>query len=140
MNLFLLLAGGVCLGLMTSLNGQLASYLSSFEISFLVHAIGAVLLAGYILVSKKERFCLNGGPAYIYFVGFLGVALVTSASVCANQIGATLTMALSIAGQLISSAVIDHFGLFRLPVVRFRLKRIPSYLMIGAGLLLILHR
>lgn len=139
MSLLLLLLGGICLGLMTSMNGQLALYLNIFQISFIVHIIGAVLLLGYIKFIKKERIHLKGAPVYVYFVGLLGVTLVATSSICAGNIGATLTMALSVVGQMIISAVIDHFGLFHVPVLKFRWERIPAYLIITAGLLLMIY-
>ena len=138
MSFIFLLLGGICMGLMISLNGQLASYLNILEVSFLVHAIGAILLVGYMKI-RKERISLKGLPLYIYTVGFLGVALVASSSLCVNRIGATLTMALSVTGQLLVSAVIDHFGLFHVPVVKFNLRRVPSYLIIGLGLFIIIN-
>jgi len=138
MSFAFLLLGGICLGLMTSLNGQLASYLNIFEVSFLVHAIGAILLIGYMKI-RKEKIYLKGLPLYIYTVGFMGVALVASSSFCVSRIGATLTMALSVTGQLLVSAVIDHFGLFQVPVVKFNLRRVPSYLIIGLGLFIIIN-
>lgn len=138
MSVFILLLGGICLGLMTSMNGRLSLYLNIFEISLIVHAIGAIILAGYIKIRKKESFHWKGAPTYVYFVGFLGVALVATSSICAGKIGATLTMALSVTGQLIMSAMIDHFGLFHVPVNSFHWKRVPAYLVMGAGLLLMI--
>ncbi|MGX8709698.1 MAG: DMT family transporter [bacterium] len=139
MSLFVLLLGGICLGLMTSMNGQLASYFNVFEISFLVHAIGAVILLGYILFKKGEKLRIGGAPGYVYFVGFFGVALVATGSISAAKIGATLTMALSVSGQLLISAVIDHFGFFHVPRVLFNWKRIPAFLIIAAGLLIMIY-
>lgn len=139
MSFLLLLLGGLCLGLMTSLNGQLASYFTIFEISFLVHSIGAILLLLYLRFKKGEKLHLWGAPRYVYSVGLFGVALVCTGSICAGNIGATLTMALSVTGQMMISAVIDHFGFFHVPRVRFSWKRIPAYLIILAGLLLMIN-
>lgn len=139
MSFLLLLLGGIFFGLMVSMNGQLASYLNIFEISLIVHIIGAILLLGYLWLIKREKIRLTGAPGYVYLVGFLGVALVATSSVSAEHIGAAATMALSVTGQLVISAVIDHFGWFHVPAVRFRLKRIPAYLIITAGLLLMIY-
>lgn len=139
MSFLILLFGGIFLGLMTSLNGQLASYLNIFEISFIVHIIGAIILFGYIIFKKEQKFHLKGAPKYVYFVGFFGVALVASSSICSLNIGATLMMALSVTGQLISSAAIDHFGLFHVPKVKFNWKRLSAFLIITAGLLIMIY-
>ena len=139
MSLLLLLLGGICLGLMVSMNGQLALYFNIFEISFIVHLIGLIILLGYIKIVRKKKISFKGAPTYVYFVGFLGVTLVATSSLCASNIGATLTMALSVIGQLIISAVIDHFGLFHVPVVHFSWKRIPAYMIMTAGLLIVIY-
>lgn len=139
MNFWLLLTGGILFGLMVSMNGQLAAYLNVFETSFIVHLIGAMLLLGYIRLIRKQRIRLIGARGYVYSVGFLGVALVVTSSLSAEHIGAAITMALSVTGQLIISAVIDHFGWFHTPVVKFHPIRIPAYGIILAGLLVMIY-
>lgn len=138
MDFLLLLFGGVCFGAMVSLNGRLAAYWNVFEVSFLVHLIGAVLLLAAAGLVQKGKIRLAGAPLYVYFVGFLGVALVVTSSLGTAHIGAAPTMALSVAGQLVSSSAIDHFGWFHVPVTRFRSRRIPAFCIVLAGLLLLI--
>lgn len=138
MSYLLLLLGGACQGLMVSLDGILAGHLTLLEVCFLVHGIGAALLLLYIFLRGGGRIQLAGAPLYVYFVGFMGVALVASSSFCSNLVGAALTMAVSVFGQMIASALVDHYGLFGVPVVRWRWKRLPPYLLILAGLGLML--
>lgn len=125
--LLLLLLGGVCFGLMVSLNGRLAAYLNVFEVSFVVHLIGAVLLLAAAKLIQRKKIRFDGAPFYVYFVGFLGVALVITSSLSTARIGAALTMALSVAGQMVISSVIDNFGWFHVPVNRFQSRRIPAF-------------
>ena len=61
MSHILLLLGGACQGLMTSLNGSLSGSLSLMEVCFIVHGIGAVMLLLYILL-RRERIALAGAP------------------------------------------------------------------------------
>ena len=134
----LLLLGGACQGLMVSLDGILANHLSLLEVTFFVHGIGAVLLLLYIFTRGGGRLRMGGAPLYIYFVGLLGVALVATSSLCANRIGAALTMAGSVAGQMAASAVVDHYGLFGVPVIRWSWRRLPACGLILGGLALML--
>lgn len=138
MNFFLLLFSGICVGLMVSLNGKLAADFNLFEVSFLVHLIGAVLLLAAAKLIQKEKIQFTGAPLYVYFVGLLGVSLVVMTSLSTAYIGAALTMVLSITAQLVSSAVVDHFGWFHVPVNKFSLRRIPAFAVILAGLLLMI--
>jgi len=49
-----------------------------------------------------------------------------------------LTMAVSVAGQMAASAVVDHYGLFGVPVVRWSWRRLPACGLILGGLALML--
>lgn len=123
---------------MVSLDGVLANSLSLFEVCFFVHGIGALMLLAYIFLRGGGRVRLGGAPLYVYAVGFMGVALVASSSFCSNRMGAALTMAVSVAGQMAASALVDHFGLFGVPVIRWSWKRLPPCLLILGGLALML--
>ena len=106
---FLLLAG-ILQGVMVSLNAQMGNYFSLFGICFFVHGIALVLLLGYLLV-KRQPLRFSGAPWYVYLVGAMGIGIVATSSWCTLHVGASAFMALSTAGQLVSSALIDRFGL-----------------------------
>ena len=122
---FLLLAG-ILQGVMVSLNAQMGNYFSLFGICFFVHGIALVLLLGYLLV-KRQPLRFSGAPWYVYLVGAMGIGIVATSSWCTLHVGASAFMALSTAGQLVSSALIDRFGLFGMPVTRIRRRQLPGY-------------
>ena len=66
-----------------------------------------------------------------------GIAIVASSSWCTLHVGASAFMALSTAGQLVSSALIDRFGLFGMPVTRIRKRQLPGYALVLLGVLLV---
>ena len=132
---FLLLAG-ILQGVMVSLNAQMGNYFSLFGICFFVHGIALVLLLGYLLV-KRQPLRFSGAPWYVYLVGVMGIAIVASSSWCTLHIGAAAMLALSTAGQLISSKLVDQFGLFGMPVVKLRTKQLPGYLLVIVGVALV---
>ncbi len=133
----LLLMAGIFQGMMVSLNGQLGSYYSSFGICFFVHGIAMVLLLVYLLAVRCKPLRFAGAPWYVYLVGAMGIAIVATSSWCTLHIGAAAMLALSTAGQLISSKLIDQFGLFGMPVVRLRARQLPGYLLVIAGVALV---
>ena len=49
-------------------------------------------------------------------------------------LGVSLTVSLSLLGQLITSLVIDHFGCFNMPVAEFDKKKILGLVIIIAGI------
>lgn len=139
LSFMLLLLAGVTFALMVSMNGQLAAYLNIYEVSLLVHLIGAGVLLVWQLLVRRQRIRLGGAPWYVYLVGFIGVALVSLGSYVSFAIGAASMLTLSLVGQLVISAIIDHFGWFGVPVVRFRANRLLAYGVILAGLGLLIY-
>lgn len=131
------LLSGALQGVMVSLNGQLGKYFSLFGVTFFVHGIALVLLLIWLLLIKRQRLRFGGAPWYVYFVGVLGIALVASSSWCTLRIGAGAMLALSTVGQLISSELIDCFGLFGMPRCKPNLRQLPGWILILAGVALV---
>ena len=114
----LLLLAGALQGVMVSLNGQLGNYYSPFAICFFVHGIALILLLAYLL-AKKTPLSFKGAPW------------------CTLRVGASVFLAISTAGQIISSQLIDQFGLFGMPVQKFNAKQIPGYVLLASGVALV---
>jgi len=133
----LLLFAGILQGIMVSLNAQLGNYFDLFGICFFVHGIALVMLAVYLLVIRREKIRFRGAPWYVYLVGAMGIAIVASSSWCTLKIGATAMLALSTAGQLISSELIDQFGMFGMPKIKFTAGQIPGCLLVAGGVALV---
>ena len=131
-----LLLAGILQGVMVSLNAQMGNYFSLFGICFFVHGIALVLLLGYLLV-KRQPLRFSGAPWYVYLVGAMGIGVVATSSWCTLHVGASAFMALSTAGQLVSSALIDRFGLFGMPVTRIRRRQRPGYALVLLGVILV---
>ena len=75
---------------------------------------------------------LGGAPWWIWTGGAFGATLIVVTIVLTAKIGATLTLASIIVGQLTAALVVDHYGLFGGTVVRLTPTRI-----IGVALLLV---
>ncbi|MBC2582316.1 DMT family transporter [Clostridium sp. DJ247] len=138
MNIILAVLSGIFLSVMITLNGLLNKSLDVFQVSFIVHAIGMILLVLYIKMAEKQNIKILGGSPILYSAGILGVFLVSVNSFTFNIIGATLTTALSLAGQIIASALIDHFGFFDIKKVHFKILRLPGFIIICIGLFLLI--
>lgn len=134
---FLVLVAGMLQSAMMSFNGLLSESIGLFGVSLVVHVSGGVLLVVYIFLFVREKITLRGMPWYLYSAGFFGVLLVSVSSYCVGILGAAATTCLSVAGQLFISAVIDHYGWFRVPKVPFSPRRIPCFLLILAGIILL---
>jgi transporter family-2 protein len=67
----------------------------------------------------------------------MGSIYVSSIIFLVPRLGAALSFGLIIAGQMVFSLVLDHFGLFNVPVQPANWGRIAGVLLIFAGILLI---
>lgn len=133
----LTLFAGACQSAMASLNEMLTGYAGMFGMSLVVHTLGGILLILYMKLYTKEKLKITGLPWYLYSAGFFGIFLVVTSSYCIGMIGVSFTTCISIAGQMVISAMIDHFGWFGVPRIPFRLKRLPAFALVLAGLIII---
>lgn len=127
---------GMLIAIMVFFNGTLNTYLDSFVSGFVIHIVGitAVLL---ILFFRREKWKLSWSiPKYLFVGGIFGVMLVIFNSYCFVQIGATLTLTLGLFGQMIFSAIVDHFGLFGMTQTKMNPKKMIGFTIVTAGVLL----
>ncbi len=111
---------GGALPLQGALNSHLGKALNHPLQASFVSFFGAVLFLVVLLAVVRAPLPsaaqLGGIPWYYYTGGVLGVVLVTAILVLTPVIGVANTLAAVIAGQLILSVILDHFGLLGLEV------------------------
>ena len=94
-------------GALTRLTGNPASVMLS------VFAVGLLATAAVTAVSgMKGATALTNAPPYLFCGGLVVAFYVLSVSVLTPRIGVVSTITCAVAGQIVMSAVIDHFGLF----------------------------
>jgi transporter family-2 protein len=110
----------------------------------LAFATGVQLLlaAGLVLVTRR-----SGGvgeafraPPWMWVGGLMGLIVVFSITFAQPRIGASTTIGILIAGQLVMGAVIDRFGLLGVSAVPLTWPRIVGLALLGAGAALTLSR
>ena len=133
------LAGGVQVAVMGELGSRIGA-LEAFAFAALVTAsIGAVLL----LVARRSAAGYADAlhqPAWLWIGGLMGAIVVLAITVAAPRIGATATIAIVIAGNLVMGAAIDRFGLFGLERVGLAWPRVVGIALLAAGAALSLKR
>jgi transporter family-2 protein len=80
---------------------------------------------------------LAAGPAWMWIGGIIGALYVLAALMATPRLGAATTVAIFIAGQLIASIVVDHFGLLGVPVHPIDLPRLIGVAMLVGGVVMI---
>jgi len=130
---------GILIAIMVSFNGVLSNYTDQYVSILIIHIVGLIVVVA-VLIFKKEKFKLSKDipskdiPLYLFSGGFIGVFMVFLSNLCFNLLGASLTLSLSIFGQLILACFIDHYGLFGLNMYKFRKKKIIGFFIILTGL------
>jgi bacterial/archaeal transporter family-2 protein len=99
---------------------------------FIVGLLLLLLLAAATRQPAPVVTGLGRAPWWIWTGGVFGATFIVVTIVLTGKIGATLTLASIIVGQLIGALVVDHYGLFGGTVIRLTPLRVT-----GVGLLLL---
>jgi len=102
-------------------------------ISFLVGTIFLIVAAAIVSRSVPDLGSIMGAPWWMYLGGLLGAFYVCASIILTPRLGAATTIGLFLAGQVIASIAIDHFGLFGLPVQSASIPRLLGALLIIVG-------
>ncbi|HEX4678292.1 MAG TPA: DMT family transporter [Gaiellaceae bacterium] len=130
--LFAIVAGSF-LPLQAAVNAKLADYVGgpvrASAISFTVGAI--CLLIVVVLFYRSNGHRAGHAPWWAWIGGALGAVFVTSSVVVPVRIGAAAFFGIVVAAQLVTSVLIDQFGL-----LSFTQRQISPLRLVGVGLLI----
>ncbi len=139
--ILLALAAGAVMPTQAGTNNRMAMVVNSPVLSaFISFLVGTIALFAYVLISGiplGNLAAVKEAPAIAWAGGFLGAFFVTAAVTLVPKLGVAMTFSLVVAGQMLVTLVIDHFGLFGVPVKEVSLARIGGILLITAGVVLI---
>ena len=125
---------GLLIAIMVTVNGTLAKFFGDYAATVLIHIVGLFLVVMILLVTKQKIKIHKDVPLFCLAGGAVGAVMVIFNNMSFSNLGVSLTLALGLVGQLIASAIIDHFGLFGLNVSKFRKEKILGFLTIFAGI------
>ncbi|ATH07354.1 hypothetical protein BIY24_05205 [Halobacteriovorax marinus] len=136
---------GICAGLLVPFQAIINSKLSSeighpliaafisFTGGFLVFLLfmlfGPVKFPSIANLASVNPFLLTGG--------LLGSCFVFAAIIAVPKIGSTAWISLIIAGQLLMSLILDHYGVLGLPIKPINLYRLGGAVLLFAGTFLV---
>ncbi|MFJ1589483.1 DMT family transporter [Kitasatospora albolonga] len=139
-----ILAGAV-LPVQGAVNAQLRDRLEEpVAVAFISFAVATLTIAVVLLVlcstrrtSRPRTAPLKRMPWWGWLGGACAAAYVTGTFLLMPSIGAAVTVALTVTGQQLTSALIDHRGLFRLPRRALTQPRVTGLVLLIAGSLTI---
>jgi len=141
---YILLAviAGAMMPTQAATNNKMAVVLGDNPIlaAFISFFIGTAALLFYVIVSGTsigDISSAKNAPPVAWIGGVLGAFFVTATVTLVPRLGVALTFSLIIAGQMIVTLLIDHYGLLGVPVKAISLARIGGILLITACVVLI---
>ena len=127
---------GALLPLQAGLNAQLRTWLphpvEAALISFLVGSAVLLVVTLALRIPLIANSRVMSAPWWLWIGGIFGANYVLVALILAPRLGAATLIGLTVTGQMISSVVLDHFGL-----VGFPLRPISPGRLLGSALLLL---
>jgi bacterial/archaeal transporter family-2 protein len=128
------LINGVILAIMVFFNGMLTSRIGPYMSTLIYYLLGLFFIIGISIVKKNKLLILRKLPIIFFLPGILGVVTILLNNIAIPQIGVTLTVGVGLFGQLAMSSLVEHFGLFGMPVNRLRKEKILGLSIISLGI------
>lgn len=133
----LAVAAGAMLPLQAAINARLARLVGSplwaAGISGLVLTAALALVAGVALRAGPRTEGLGGAPWWAWTGGLCGAVVLSATTATASRLGTAGMIALVMAGQVLCSLLLDHYGVLGLPVVPVGAKRLAAAALLLAG-------
>src|SRR5512141_1468797 len=141
--LYILLAllAGTMMPTQAAVNNKMAMIVDSPVIAaFISFVVGTVALLLYLILTGAPLGTITSAknaPAIAWVGGLMGAFFVAAAVTLVPRLGVALTFSLIIAGQMLVTLVLDHFGFLGVPVKEISLARVAGILLITGGVILI---
>ena len=131
---------GAATALQAPINARLMTAAGSpVNAAFMSFLVGTVAL-GILAVSLQARpdvAAARALPVWAWFGGLCGAIFVVAATWGVPRLGVATTITLMVAGQLVLSLALDHFGAFGVPQQHLNLTRIAGVALVIGGVLLV---
>jgi transporter family-2 protein len=127
---------GALISIMIMFNGTLANGFGKYTSNIIIHITGLVAVILILLLKKSKFKGLKCIPWYFYSAGAIGVFSVLFNTLSFQAIGVSLTLALGLLGQSVSSIIIDHYGLMGMNIVKFEKKKLVGLFIIVTGIVI----
>ncbi len=111
------LLGGVAVGLQGPMSSMISQRVGTLESIFIIHIGGAIVALALLLAEGGGNLGhWRDTPRYTLGAGAFGLIVIAAISLMIPRIGAAPAIVVLVAGQLLVSAILDHFGLLGLDI------------------------
>jgi bacterial/archaeal transporter family-2 protein len=133
------LAGSVQVAVMGRFGGRIGVF-EALSFSTAVQLLFSLLLLVAVRGGAGGLHHVFRTPAWMWIGGLMGLTVVTAITFAQPRIGATATIGILIAGQILMGAIIDRFGLFGVDQIAISPVRTLGIVLLGIGAALSLVR
>jgi transporter family-2 protein len=138
--ILLALLGGIAVGIQSPLASLMSQRLGLLESIFIIN-LGGALCAGVplILMGGGQLSAWQRIPWYAMGAGVFGLVVIGAVSAAIPRVGASATIILIVAGQLVVGVLIDQFGVFDTLVRPLDLLRVAGLALVLLGAWLVIR-
>jgi transporter family-2 protein len=132
---------GIMMAVQGTINSALGDRVGPGETNFIVHMTAVIILLIILLFTagKVNYSLLKGVPWYLYLGGLIGVMITYGVILSIPKLGVAVATTAIITGQVLTAALIDHFGFFGLEEVPFTWTKLGGIFFLAAGVRLLLN-
>ena len=128
------LLSGVAVGLQSPLASMITQRLGMVESIFIIHLGGTLLILLPLLAIRGGNLGdWRSLPWYALGAGAMGLIVVGGVSFMIPRVGVAASITLIIAGQLLLSAALDHYGLLGVHIRHVNVQRAFGLLLVFVG-------
>jgi bacterial/archaeal transporter family-2 protein len=139
--LTLAVAAGGCIAMQAAANGALRHQLGDARYAGFFSICGTMLTAILIMLALRPTMpslaAIRTAPWWMWIGGPLGTLFVLAGASLTPKLGAASYITAAIAGQVVLSLLLDHFGLMNVPQQGLTLSRMAGGLLVVGGVLLV---
>jgi len=132
--------GGAATALQAPTNAKMMGAVGSpVNAAFVSFAVGTAALGilAVMMQTKPDIAAARGLPWYAWVGGLYGATFVVAAAWGVPRLGVATTIILMVAGQLLLSVVLDHFGALGMPKQPISWGRVAGVGLVLAGVLMV---
>ena len=132
---------GFLLPMVVKMNEVLGRHVGSVAASASVHVSGGIFLVACVLPFVGTGWTANvrAAPWWSFLGGIIGSMLVVLANRAVGAVGVAGFTAVSVASQLVISALMDHYGLMGSELRALNPARAAGILLLAAGAVLVVR-
>lgn len=129
---------GMVIAIMILSNSIMMMAIGNTPSVLLNHMIGLLSISVVLIITKEKWISIKGIHLLYLTGGLTGIISIYFTNVAFVALGATLTLMLSMVGRIITSTIIDHFGLMGMKRYPFKPVKLVGIALMLAGIAFII--